>query len=231
MRCVSARNQPKILLEMEQFCKTNNHVRLMVKEICRYPVGECVIERMSLKTQAIQRIDDIVMFHRFAMSAHKNNGEVVDSVFEQFNSDCGNLFDDIEDDLEMVSGFRMVSPNFNHKEQNRRVGSLADESLVINLWATIEQFTNRCLGLYYPGRRLSHKWHEIENYLRDRGLNVSNALSYQLIDELRVLNNVIKHSYVVDKKHGKKSKISQVHFGCGLGSISYDIAIQGKMVR
>lgn len=192
-------DQPKILLEMEQFCETNSNIRLMLREVRRYPVGECVMERMSLKTQAMQRIDDMVMFHRFAMSVHKQNGEVIDPVFKQFNSDCGNLFDDIEDDPEMTSGFRMVSPNFNHKEQNRRVGSLADESLVINLWAAIEKFTNRCLGLYYPGRRLSHKWHEIERYLCDRGLNVSNALSYQLIDELRILNNVIKHSYVVDK--------------------------------
>ena len=80
-------DQPKILLEMEQFCETNSNVRLMLREVSRYPLGECVMERMSLKTQAMQRIDDMVMFHRFAMSVHKQNGEVVDSVFKRFNSD------------------------------------------------------------------------------------------------------------------------------------------------
>lgn len=190
-------NKPMTLAEMENLSKVDTRIKPMLREMFRYPEGKHGIERSILKTEGIQRINDIVMFHKFAMYIHEANREIIDPIFEQFNAHYGNIFDGVQEDREKITQYRMTFRNFDEKEQLRRVGLLADESLVINLWATIEQFANRSIGLFEPNKKQSYKWLEIEEKFLTLGLNLENAMSYKIVNELRVLNNHIKHTYMV----------------------------------
>eukprot|EP01086_Lenisia_limosa_P000501 TRINITY_DN108_c0_g2_i3.p4 TRINITY_DN108_c0_g2~~TRINITY_DN108_c0_g2_i3.p4 ORF type:complete len:276 (-),score=32.69 TRINITY_DN108_c0_g2_i3:3481-4308(-) len=197
---LSTVNKPMTLAEMENLSKVDTRIKPMLREMFRFPEGKHGIERSTLKSEGIQRINDIVMFHKFAMYIHEANREVIDPIFEQFNAHYGNMFDgaqEDQEDQEKVTQYRMTFRNFDEKEQLRRVGLLADESLVINLWATIEQFANRSIDLFQPNKKKSYKWLEIEDKFLNLGLNLQNAMSYKIVNELRVLNNHIKHTYMV----------------------------------
>lgn len=190
-------NKPMTLAEMENLSKVDARIKTMLREMCRFPEGKHKRERSTLKSEGIRRINDIVMFHKFAMYIHEANREIIDPTFEQFNAHYENMFDGIQEDHEKITQCRMTFRNFDEKEQLRRVGLLADESLVINLWATIEQFANRSIGLFQPNKEKSYKWPEIEKHFLNQGLNLEKAMSYKIVNELRVLNNHIKHTYMV----------------------------------
>lgn len=193
-------NKPMTLAEIEKLSKFDTSIKSMLREMCRFPTGENSNSRFLLKQQGIQRINDIVMFHKFAMFVHEANREVIDPVFEEFNAHYGNMFDDFQGNQEKIIEGRIVFRNFDEKEQLRRVGLLADESLVINLWATIEQFANRSIGISQPDKGKSYKWPDIESSFLNQGVNLKKSMSYQVVDELRKLNNNIKHTYLVDNK-------------------------------
>lgn len=95
----------------------------------------------------------------------------------------------------------MVFRNFNDIAQLRQVECIANESSIINLWATIEKISTRCLAMVSNsafGKRVPHKWKDLESHYTNINVILKNAISYATIDELRVLNNKIKHSYLVD---------------------------------
>lgn len=155
-------HKPMTLPEMEKLSEIDTSIKPMLREMYVFPRGTHTESRFLLKQQGIQRINDIVMFHKFVMFVHESSKEIIDPVFEKFNSHYCNLFDNIQGNQEQIAESRTVFQNFNEKEQLRRVGLLADESLVINLWATIEQFANRSINLYKPNTKKSYRWHDIE---------------------------------------------------------------------
>lgn len=192
---------PLTLNAMEILSRDDESLKPFLRETFRFPSGTLEVERSSLKLQATQRIDDIVMFHQFAMFTHTQSNQVVAPLFEAFNKHYDLMFDHMGDDQEKISSARMAFRNFNAAAQLRQVECIANESLVINLWATIEQISTRCLAVISndaSGKRAPHQWKDIEKHYTDRNVILKNAISYTTIDELRVLNNKIKHSYLVD---------------------------------
>lgn len=192
---------PLTLNEIEILSRDDVSLKPLLREASRFPCDTPETQRSSLRIQAIQRIDDIVMFHRFAMFTHTQSNQIVAPVFEAFNKHYNSMFNRIGDDPQKISSARMAFRNFNDAAQLRQVECIANESLVINLWATIEQISTRCLAMVSnsaPGERAPHKWKDIEGRYKDRNVILKNAISYATIDELRVLNNKIKHSYLVD---------------------------------
>lgn len=192
---------PMTLNEIEIFSRDDVSLKPLLRETFRFPCDTPETQRNSLRTQAIQRIDDIVMFHRFAMFTHTQSNQVVGPVFEAFNKHYNSMFSHVGNDPEKISSTRLAFRNFNAMVQLRQVECIANESLIINLWATIEQISTRCLAMVSnaaPGKRAPHKWKEIESRYSDINIILENAISYAIIDELRVLNNKIKHSYLVD---------------------------------
>lgn len=192
---------PMTLNEMEVLSRDDVSLKPVLRETFRFPCDTAETERFSLRLQAIQRIDDIVMFHRFAMFTHTQSHEVVAPVFEAFNKHYNLMFSSIGSDPDKISSARMAFRNFNDIAQLRQIECIANESLVINLWATIEQISTRCIEMVLPlapGKRAPHKWKDIESRYTDINLDLRKSTAYATIDELRVLNNKIKHSYLVD---------------------------------
>ncbi|WP_148046519.1 hypothetical protein [Pseudomonas vranovensis] len=197
---------PLTLGESQALSYDDEALKPMLRETYRYPSDTPDTQRSSLRRQAIQRIDDVVMFHRFAMFTHTQSNEVITPAFEKFNEHYNYLFNDMGDDVEKISTARLAFRNYDAVAQLRQVECIANESLVINLWATIEQFSNRCLAMMSresSTKQASHKWDSIEREFEKLEVSLKNAISYSVIDELRVLNNKIKHSYLVDEKLGE----------------------------
>lgn len=192
---------PMTLNELNSLSRHDISLKPVLREAFRFPCGNLGTQRNSLRRQAIQRIDDIVMFHRFAMFTHAQNNQILAPVFEAFNKHYKLMFNSIGSDPEKISLARMSFQNFDAVAQLRQVECIAHESLVINLWVTIEQISTRCLAIVSssdPEKRSPHKWKDIERLYADRNIILKNAISYSIINELRVLNNKIKHSYLVD---------------------------------
>jgi hypothetical protein len=192
---------PLTLNEIEVLSRDDASLKPFLRETFRFPCDTPETQRNSLRTQAIQRINDIVMFHRFAMFTHTQSKQIVAPVFEAFNKHYNLMFNDVGDDPVKIASTRMAFQNFDDVSQLRQVECIANESLVINLWSTIEQISNRCLTMVSnaaPGTRAPHKWTDVESNYKKMGVVLKNSISYTTIDELRVLNNKIKHSYLVD---------------------------------
>lgn len=174
----------------------------IIDDICEFPEGK---ERFELRLQAIQRLDDIVMFHRFVMVTYKNNQQVIESGFEAFNEHYNGVLDNVCDgNPEQVATTRMVFNVYDVYMQQSQIKCIANESMVINLWATIEQYASRSLHIVTRNEVSSScKWYEIVEKFNAHGLDIKKLSAYESIDEIRVLNNKIKHSYRVDDQLAK----------------------------
>ncbi|KAA8694477.1 MULTISPECIES: hypothetical protein [Pseudomonas] len=193
---------PLTLAATQALSQNDTTLKPLLRETYRFPDGALSRARGNLRLQAIQRIDDIVMFHQFAMFTHMQSNELIAPVFEAFNEHYGRMFDNMGDDQEKISSTRLAFRNFNEVAQLEQIQCIANESLVINLWATIEQILTRCLEIIEnptPGNRAPHRWDIIEKHYTNHNANLNKASSYSTINELRILNNKIKHSYIVDK--------------------------------
>ncbi|NMY40948.1 hypothetical protein HBN76_06510 [Pseudomonas sp. WS 5013] len=174
----------------------------IIDDVCEFPEGK---ERFGLRLQAIQRLDDIVMFHRFVMVTHKTNQQVIEPGFEAFNEHYQGMFDKIFDDNpEQVATARMAFNAYDIYKQQSQIKCIANESMAINLWATIEQYASRSLQVLTKKEvSNSYKWHEIVEKFNAHGFDIKKLSTYESIDEIRVLNNKIKHSYCVDDQLAK----------------------------
>lgn len=83
---------PLTLNEIEILSRDDVSLKPLLREIFRFPCDTSETQRNSLRTQAIQRIDDIVMFHRFAMFTHTQSNQIVAPVFEAFNKHYNSMF-------------------------------------------------------------------------------------------------------------------------------------------
>ncbi|EKA7361365.1 TPA: hypothetical protein NKP42_004501 [Vibrio parahaemolyticus] len=175
----------------------NDEYKLIIDDVCELPEGA---ERSSLRLQAIQRIDDIVMFHRFVMVTHENNQQTIEPGFKKFNEHYQGMFDNVRhDNPDEVATTRMAFNAFDIYKQQSQIKCIANESIVINLWATIEQYANRILKVLLGNQTSSsHVWKKLVEKFKEKNIDITVLSSYEVINEIRVLNNKIKHSYVVD---------------------------------
>jgi len=184
--------------EFEDKNKEDPKFKKILDDACEFPEGQ---PRILLRLQALQRVDDIVMFHRFVMATHSNNQQVIAPVFAEFNKHYNNAFDSIEGNNEAVITGRLAFRNYDIHKQQQQVACIANESLIINLWATIEQYSTRCLSFLLESganKKPPHRWDKILSEFNAHQLDLTSLGSYAIIDEMRVLNNKIKHLYKVD---------------------------------
>ena len=154
---------------------------------------------MQIKSK--QRIDDIVMTHRYVMEVYNHNRKHYDPIYKEFNKHNSNMLDDISEENKHL--IRISFPNYNWKEEIEQVKIIANESLIINLWATIEQFTNRTLNLINSNAKSSYKWDIIKKEFLSKEVDLTSINSYKNINEIRVVNNKLKHLYFTDEELAK----------------------------
>lgn len=210
-----------MLLTLNQLDTSDDESYLKLKEdFYVFPEGDNSKERFELQIKLKQRINDIVMFHRYVMEIYNHNREHYDPVYKEFNEHNLNMLDDIPEEHKHLT--RMSFPNYNWKEEIEQVKVIANESLIINLWATIEQFTNRTLNLINPDAKSSHRWDVVKKEFLDKGVDFTSINSYENINELRVVNNKLKHLYFVDEQLAKFSNFKDSE-GKSLNSVSFNL--------
>ena len=178
--------------------KKNPKYKQLIDDFYEFPEDESLF---SMRIKFEQRINDIVIFHRYVVLTYNNNKKILNPIFSEFNKHYSNAFDAIKPEEKHFA--RLSFKNYNWKEEQEQAKIIANESLVINLWTTVEQYTNRCLLFVDNNNQKSYRWDIIKSKFEKKEINLSNISSYSTIDELRVLNNKIKHLYVVDTQLAK----------------------------
>lgn len=82
------------------------------------------------------------------------------------------------------------------------IGELADQLIIVALYRKVELTTKRLLKYADPalyGKKLSYI-EEVKKQLKKKGTSYDKIKASQAIDELRCLNNAIKHEGIVNEK-------------------------------
>lgn len=97
------------------------------------------------------------------------------------------MFSDMGDDQGKISSARLAFRNINAAAQLRQIECIANESLVINLWATIEQIATRCLAIISTpasGKHAPYRWGNIESHYKMKNIILTKSNVHFTIDEL-----------------------------------------------
>lgn len=188
---------------LNEYIGTNKPLPQEFEIFYSFPCGDNRSERQNLRDEFKQRIDDIVMSHRYVVAIYNRNQEGFKPAFDNYNKNYNGMFDEILGDegkvVQARTGFKM----FNHHMEQQRAIQIANEGLIIHLWATIEQYAKRAYLIVCDGsekKKPSYKWDGIKDVFASKGIDLGAITSYPIIDELRTLNNKIKHTYIVDEK-------------------------------
>lgn len=163
-------------------------------------------KRFSLLNSFNKRIDDIIILNRYALKQYNFNADKVSPLLKDYDEQHNGMFSQIynEHDEEKIDFARIGFPNFNLACEILSARKIADEGLIIHLWATIEQFVKRAMMIIGgKDEDMPFKWPELKKLSLSNGINLEKIPSYSMIDEIRVVNNKIKHLYVVDAQLSK----------------------------
>lgn len=210
-----------MLLTLTELEKSSDDTYLKLKEdFFVFPEGNNSSKKLELRMKFKQRIDDIIMTHRYVIAVYNNNRKEYNLVYKKFNENHLNMFEEISEENKHMA--RMAFPNYNWKEEIEQVKTIANESLIINLWATIEQFTNRTLKLINTDSNSSHHWNRIIEEFNNSNVDILSINSYENINELRVVNNKIKHLYFVDEQLAEFENFNGME-GKSLNLVSFNL--------
>ncbi|WP_392560241.1 hypothetical protein [Orbus mooreae] len=157
-------------------------------------------QRDILLKSANQRINDIIMVNRYALVVYNSNVEQIAPFLKkenpQYDEFC-NIFMEQSEDIPIEEA--RLSRNFDTVCEIYNARKIADEGMIVHLWATIEQHVNKAfLIMGGDESRLSYRWNQLKDGFTELGVTLETLPSYKTIDEIRVVNNKIKHLYIVD---------------------------------
>ncbi|MBW5814411.1 hypothetical protein [Yersinia kristensenii] len=155
------------------------------------------------------KLEEIVVFHRFAMTTYKNNDKAIDSQYKKFPLLSKEQVNELsaEDAESYQLSFARHMEYINHQDDiNNKASYIANDSVVINIWAMNEQYMTRGLANLISIKEnkaigevnAPYGWDLIKNKFLSYGIDFNNLPSYDDFNECRVLNNKIKHLYAVD---------------------------------
>lgn len=89
---------------------------------------------------------------------------------------------------------------------SQQIAGLVGELSIIALYKKVEIDTKAALGIVYPSEKTDDwgYWDRLEGFLKRKMVEISELDGYLEVNELRLVNNAIKHGGVVDKKLSKK---------------------------
>ncbi len=88
-----------------------------------------------------------------------------------------------------------------------------EEMKLVCLYKDFEIFMKEIITLCFPdsGVKELFRWDNVKNFLKGYGILIGNIKNYNLIDELRVVNNNIKHSNIIDDKVKKANIVEFIY--------------------
>ncbi|ASA56368.1 hypothetical protein [Vibrio gazogenes] len=169
----------------------------------RAPFDTCHYKTHSLSVELGERIDNFCLFHEVAYQELNRKCEALNHFSAKVKAQLEVTDDDEEREYLQYRASQFIGSN---DMDVQRVKNLADESAIIGLWAIVEQFSKRAYVLLksnLSGVEAStvnppYRWDLIENAYHEFGLTLNLLTHYDTVNELRVVNNKIKHLYQVD---------------------------------
>lgn len=211
---------------------TNLEIKKIVDDFCDFAgPDDCQNEkeeylknkRFLLLKSFQSRADDIIMLNRYALNQYNANAEKIRPIFIDYDEQYNGMFSSIleEHDEIKIEYARLGFKNFNWVCELLFSRKIADEGLIIHLWATIEQHVKRAIKIMGGNEKnISFIWPELVELSKKVGIDLKSLPSYDTIDEIRVVNNKIKHLYVVDKELSKYRGFAE-HEGKKMSVVDY----------
>lgn len=179
----------------------------------------------ALRQAVINRIDDVIMCNRYAVAQYNHNVEVLAPKLAEYDQHYDGMFSQMIEsgDEDYHPHARLGFKPFDIYCEIKNAKTIANEGLIIHLWATIEQHVKQAIILKDKSQTgLPHEWDKILGCARRAGINLRRLSSFKLIDEIRVVNNKIKHLYIVDQKLCKYKGFAQ-HKGKKMNAVDYRV--------
>ncbi|MDX8000120.1 hypothetical protein FE394_13105 [Xenorhabdus sp. Reich] len=213
-------NNPKIKEIVDDFCDFPGPE----KKDCQNEKENSLREKRALLLKSFKnRVDDIIIFNRYALHQYNINAENIGPKFALYDEEYGGMFSSILDkqDEEKIEYARLGFKNFDWVCELLNARKIADEGLIIHLWATIEQHVKRAILIMEESRKeMPYKWNELKRLSKEVGIDLESLPSYDIINEIRVVNNKIKHLYIVDKELCKYTGFAE-HEGKKMSAVNY----------
>jgi hypothetical protein len=169
----------------------------------------------GLQNELEWRFENSCLFHELIYSELDRKNKALDEYVERNKEIIRGVFND-DADLLVQSRHR----TFIHDNEDiiNSIHSLGDESTAIGLWAIIEQFTSRAYVLLESSLEKTngadidppYRWDRLKVKYANYGITLEYLPEHETINELRVVNNKIKHLYRVDVELAGFSRF----FGC-----------------
>ncbi|WP_148373930.1 hypothetical protein [Citrobacter freundii] len=161
----------------------------------------------SLLGQFSFRLEDLIVFHSFVHHTYNINLKEIQKIANNTPKYDSSLLDDEDYEVALISQARHRERVGYYDDLNQKASFIANDSVVINLWAIIEQFSVRAYsllesiidGIPQEKVKVPHQWDKLTAKYSNYGVDLVTLDSYDVINESRVLNNKIKHLYMVDK--------------------------------
>jgi hypothetical protein len=108
----------------------------------------------------------------------------------------------------------------------KQLTRLSDELAVIALYRKLEIDTKKALKIVFPQEspKTFSYWRDLKRFLVTQGIDITLLPEYSVVNELRLINNCLKHSGVVDKELGAIDGWNQGKDLEGLGEHLYRLA-------
>lgn len=159
----------------------------------------------NLQGELEWRFENFCLFHELIYGELEKKNKELDEYAEQ---NKGILRGDFSDEMELLIQSRHRTFVHDNEDIINSIQSLGDESTAIGLWAIIEQFTSRAYVLLESNLaevneediNPPYRWDRLKAKYNEYGISLENLPEHELINELRVVNNKIKHLYKVDSE-------------------------------
>jgi len=157
----------------------------------------------NLQGELEWRFENFALFHEVVYADLEKRNKALDKYVEDHKEIINGEFNK-EEDLILQSRYRTCL--MDAEDIFKSLKSLGDESTAIGLWAIVEQFSSRAYVILESKlERVDedsinppYRWDRLKEKYSQYGITLEDISKYEVVNELRVVNNKIKHLYKVD---------------------------------
>lgn len=153
-------------------------------------------------------------FKRLQLECLTNLGEEIDHLIEHIihaqtieSNEISQQYRelDYDDELSEDNKYDIQENLIDQVEALKAVANLAYELAIIALYKKVEITTKKAIKILYPDieQKDLYKIDFLKEQLKNKEMDIATFTNYKAMNELRLLNNCIKHSGLVDKKLAK----------------------------
>lgn len=157
----------------------------------------------NLQGELEWRFENFSLFHEAIYGDLDKRNSALDEYVED-NKDI--IRGEFTDEMDLLIQSRHRTFIMDNEDIINSIRSIADESTSVGLWAIVEQFTSRAYvvlesnleGVDEDTITPPYRWDRLKDKYAHYGIVLEDIPMYEAANELRVVNNKIKHLYKVD---------------------------------